>query len=180
MAVPRDPESHSAQIRQWVLAQLQKGKSPSELQTAAAFKLKKGSKAVQLAVYEARAIWSVRTDPVVDASSLSLSARKKLEIVVRQEMKRIQAENTTYLREQIDFHIKRLKTQQFPQWEKDAKLARARAEQLATMVNRHQPPLTVEEFMLIHLCIRGDASPEKQHQAGLVLNTKRAVLTGGK
>lgn len=50
----------------------------------------------------------------------------------------------------------------------------------ATLINNHKPALTPDEFMLLHLCVRGDASEEKRHAAGVLLNAKRAMLTGQK
>lgn len=40
-----------------------------------------------------------------------------------------------------------------------------------------KPILTREQFMLLHLCVRDQASEEKRHQAGVLLNEKRDLLT---
>jgi hypothetical protein len=119
--------------------------------------------------------------------SLSPSAQQRFERALRDATvkaeARLIAEHTKRTRE-IDEEI-RLRVVERGKKYREAMEQREReaAEQkrwYEKLVNNHKPPLTTDQFMLLHLCIRGDASADKQHLAGVLLNEKRAILTGQK
>ena len=119
----------------------------------------------------------------VDPASLPKSAKAKLDAAMRQLRKRIEQDYAMRVHA-IDETVRQRVLKENADYlamlnEKQEQLRRDE-EWHRFVVNNHKPPLTVDEFMLLHLCLRGNASQEKLHQAGLILNTKRAILTGEK
>ena len=116
----------------------------------------------------------------IDPAKLSKTGKVKFDARMRAEKKLLAQQAEVEFQKRIAQHIKFLKAEMLPNWEKDARAARVNREYYEKLVNSHKPPLTYDEFMLLHLCVRGDASEEKRHQAGVVLNSKREILIGKK
>jgi hypothetical protein len=128
-------------------------------------------------------LYESQEDAVVDRIALSMSVKQKIDVTLKRERGKLAAEHTARkaafdeeVRQQVlkenaaylaDLEQMRNKAHETEQWYRE-------------LINNHQPPLTTEEFMLLHLCVRGDASAEKRHAAGVLLNTKRPILTGKK
>lgn len=117
-------------------------------------------------------------DPKVDRKDLSLTAQQKFDAAIRQERKRIEAENVEWRRNMIAEQLKRIKEQVVPQWEEEAKLARQKEAIYRKLINDHKPPLTMAEYRLLVLAIQSNATDKTRHDAGVVLNLRKFVLTG--
>ena len=119
----------------------------------------------------------------VDPATLPKTAKAKLDMAMR-HMRKQMAQELAARMHAIDEMVRQRVLVENAEYlamlnEKQEQLRRDE-EWHRFVVNNHKPPLTVDEFMLLHLCLRGNASQEKLHQAGLILNTKRAMLTGEK
>lgn len=174
----RNEGSQSAKIREWCLGQLGAGRSLSEDIVAKEFGLRKGSKAVQIALYEARAHHRERTEPQVARADLSMSAQQKFDAAIAREIKRLQIENEAWRRAEVERQRKRLIEERLPHWEADARRARLHRETLEKRLNNLKSPLTLSEFRLLALAIQSNASEETRHKAGVLLNAKKLILTG--
>lgn len=119
----------------------------------------------------------------VDPATLPRTAKAKVEAAIRQIRKQMAAEVAQRLHaidETVRQRVLKENAEYLAMLNEKQEALRKDEEWLRFVVNNHKPALTTDEFMLLHLCVRGDASPEKRHLAGVLLNAKRAVLTGKK
>jgi hypothetical protein len=108
----------------------------------------------------------------------------KLPDPAKAKIDRLRAEFRAEIAAEMEATIRQRVVERGAQYRDAMKAREAEAERIKgyyeMLTNRHRPPLTNEEFMLLHLCVRGQAGEENQHRAGVLLNEKRAVLTGQK
>lgn len=116
-------------------------------------------------------------------SSFSKSKQDQFESALRAMRIRLLSEHTQRMRD-LDEEVRQRVVERGKSYREDMAASKRKADDAEQwylkLTNNHRPPLTADEFMLLHLCVRGDASEEKRHAAGVVLNTKRAALTGQK
>lgn len=123
-----------------------------------------------------------QAEPEIDAKVLSMSAQHKLDTARRQIMREMEEQYSERWRNEIGAHIKKLKEEMVPTWEKEVKSARIAEQNYRKLINDRKPIFSIEQFRLIIMCLHpdtyGQRSTEQVERAFDWFNKRKFQLTG--
>lgn len=122
--------------------------------------------------------------PKIDRKDLSMSAQQKFDAAIRQERKRIEANNEERIRAEVAKRFKYATEQRFPQMDEELRIARITQQRYEELTNKHRPVFSMDEFNTIRRCLHPDShnaiSRERLAEAFRLFEARKFVLTGQK
>jgi hypothetical protein len=155
------------------------------------------TKSIIEAAREAATVWSdlvatmettagtIQSEPQFDPTTLSRSAKEKLDAAIRQEKRRLDAEHAARIHD-IDEDIRSrvvAEGNEYLTMVKEREIKVRNDEKLwREMIDSHKPPFTVDQFKTILMCLHPDGvrTADKLADAFRLFNSKKLQLTGAK
>jgi len=124
-------------------------------------------------------------EPNIDPTSLSMSARQKLDAALRQHKRTLDAEHAERTRAVDDEVRQRVLNEakdHLHRLEEMEEKARDTEETFRRMINNHKPPFSREEYKTILMCLHpdGQRTAAKLAEAFRLFNSKKLQLSGEK
>jgi hypothetical protein len=179
------PPGIKAKLRKNGKAPKRPRRKPGEVQRQASINMKPSdwaafkAEAQAKGVSAAAALGKIIAAPEIKREALSLSARKKLDVAMRQARQALEAELRAEWQIRIEAHIARLKAEAVPRWQEDARRAAHDRAFYHRLINDRKALFSDAEFKLILSCLHpdGERTQERKQEAFRLFIDKKLQLT---